>query len=161
MDSPIYQRILVPTDGSEVSALAEGAAIALARAYGSSIVALAVGQPYPPAMGAEGAMVIDPALETQALQAWATRTVARVADAAKAAGVACTPVTVIAYAPADAIVEQAGRHGCDLIFIGSHGRRGLSRLLAGSVAQDVLATATVPVMVLRPQPRQLDAAGGA
>lgn len=153
----MYTRILVPTDGSGVSALAERAAIDFARACGASIVALAVGQPYPPPASTEGAMVIDAALETEALQAWATRNATRVADAAQAAGVAATAVTDIAYAPADAIVEQARRHGCDLIFIGSHGRRGLSRLLAGSVAQDVLAAATVAVMVLRPQPQQLRA----
>lgn len=156
----MYKRILVPTDGSEVSALAERAAIDFARAHGGTVVALAVGQPYPPATAGEGAMVIDPVAETEALQAWATRQAARVAEAAKAAGVACTPVTAIAHAPADAIVEQAERNDCDLIFMGSHGRHGLSRLLAGSVTQDVLAAATVPVMVLRPQPRQLKAASG-
>ncbi|WP_296952623.1 universal stress protein [uncultured Massilia sp.] len=149
----MYARILVPTDGSDISAQAERAAIEFARAHGSTVVALCIGQPYPPAAAIEGAMAIDPATENAALQAWAARNAARVAEAAKAAGVDCVPVATIAYAIGDAILEQAERHGCDLIFMGSHGRRGLSRLLAGSVTQDVLSAAPVPVMVLRPSPQ--------
>jgi nucleotide-binding universal stress UspA family protein len=55
------------------------------------------------------------------------------------------------YAPAEAIVATADSQGCDLIFMGSHGRRGLSRLMAGSVTQKVLTDAHVPVLVMRPQ----------
>lgn len=110
----MYERILVPTDGCDVSAIAEQAAIVFARAHGSEIAALAVEQP-------------------------------------QAAGVRCTPLAVIDYQPSHAIVDAAGRHGCDLIFMGPHGRRGLSRLFACSVTQQVLADTPVPVMVFRPQ----------
>ena len=154
----MYARILVPTDGSEISAHAERAAIEFARANGSSVVALAVGQPYPPLAAIEGAMTIDPVAESAALQAWAAGNAGRVAAAAKAAGVDCVPVAAIAHSVGDAILEHAARHGCDLIFMASHGRRGLSRLLAGSVTQDVLAAAPMPVMVLRPQARPAGAA---
>jgi nucleotide-binding universal stress UspA family protein len=148
----MFRHILVPTDGSDTSAAAEAAAIALARVAGAEIVALSVGQPYPSFPAAEAAMVVDPAAETKALQAWTAANVGRVAQAAAAAGVACTTVTAIDPSPSRVILAQAGQRGCDLIFMASHGRRGLSRLLAGSETQAVLAQATVPVLVLRPQP---------
>jgi nucleotide-binding universal stress UspA family protein len=148
---PLYKRILVPTDGSDVSAVAEHAAIEFARAHGSEIVTLSVAQSYPAYAAAEASMAVDPNLDNDALRAWAERNVQRVSAAAATAGVACTPVTVFSHSPSDAILDGARDHGCDLIFMGSHGRRGLSRLLAGSETQKVLAGAEVPVMVFRPR----------
>ncbi|MFS2079645.1 universal stress protein [Telluria sp. Tellsp131] len=147
----MYDRILIPTDGSDVSAAAEQAAIAFARAHGSEVVVLAVGQPQPPIASAEAAMAIDPGLDDAVLLVAAKEHARNVADAAEAAGVKCTSLAVLDYSPADAILATADSHACDLIFMGSHGRRGLSRLLAGSVTQKVLADAHVPVMVMRPQ----------
>jgi len=147
----MYDRILVPTDGSDVSAAAEQAAIAFARAHGSEVVVLAVGQPQPPIASAEAAMAIDPGLDDAVLLDAAREHARKVANAAEAAGVKCTSLAVLDYSPADAILATADSHACDLIFMGSHGRRGLSRLLAGSVTQKVLADAHVPVMVMRPR----------
>ena len=149
---PLYKRILVPTDGSDVSAVAEHAAVEFARAHGADIVALSVAQPYPAYAAAEASMAVDPGLDNEALRDAAERNVRRVSAAAAGAGVACTPLTVFSHSPSDAILDSARDHGCDLIFMGSHGRRGLSRLLAGSETQKVLAGADVPVMVLRPKP---------
>jgi nucleotide-binding universal stress UspA family protein len=147
----MYDRILVPTDGSDVSAAAEQAAIAFARAHGSEVVVLAVGQPQPPIASAEAAMAIDPGLDDAVLLSAAKEHARNVANAAEAAGVRCTSLAVLDYSPADAILATADSHACDLIFMGSHGRRGLSRLLAGSVTQKVLAEAHVPVLVMRPK----------
>jgi nucleotide-binding universal stress UspA family protein len=147
----MYDRILVPTDGSEISAAAERAAIAFARAHGSEIVILAVGQPQPPIATAEAAMAIDPGVDDETLLAAANEHARRVADAARPEGVRCSALAVLDYSPADAILATAEGRGCDLIFMGSHGRRGLSRLLAGSVTQKVLADADVPVLVMRPK----------
>jgi nucleotide-binding universal stress UspA family protein len=153
----MYKRILVPTDGSDVSAQAEQAAIALARAHGGEIVAISVAQPYPVYVAAEAAMAVDPAIDAEAMRAWAERNVRRVSAAAAGAGVPCTPLTALSHSAGDAILDAATDHHCDLIFMGSHGRRGLSRLLAGSVTQQVLSYAQVPVMVLRPPPGSLHA----
>lgn len=147
----MYQRILVPTDGSDISAEAADAAIAFARACGSELVALSIAQPEPLLPSAEGAMattVLDPEL----MLAGAQRHAGRVADAAAKAGVPCTIVTGFGHSPAGEIIEAVARTHCDLVFMGSHGRRGLSRLIAGSVTQHVLAGSPVPVMVYRPRP---------
>jgi nucleotide-binding universal stress UspA family protein len=146
----MYKRILVPTDGSELSAQAASAAIEFARLAGATIVAFSVAEPYPLMPAAEGAMVIDPGIETRVLQEFAQQNVDQVAKAAKAGGVACETATAFSMFPDQEIIQAAADHDCDLVFMASHGRRGLSRLLAGSVTQNVLAYSKLPVMVLRP-----------
>lgn len=146
----MYTRILVPTDGSSVSELAAQAAIELARSCGSGIVALSIAVPEGGLPSVEGGMVLDPGQQVDALLEHAHGYVGTLARSARNAGIECTPVTRIDPDPAQAIVAAAREYGCDLIVMGSHGRRGLSRLLAGSVTQEVLAYAAVPVMVFRP-----------
>jgi nucleotide-binding universal stress UspA family protein len=146
----MYKKILVPTDGSGLSDQAVTAAIAFARAYGASIVALSVVEPYS-LVGTEGAMTLDLNAEMNTLQQAARNNVDRVAQEAQAAGVACATVTSFSAMPHDEIIQVAQQNGCDLIFMATHGKRGLGRLVAGSVTQNVLAHSTIPVLVLRPQ----------
>lgn len=147
----MYQRILVPTDGSAISAVAEDAAIAFAKACGADIVALSIAQPEPVLLTAEGALGTGSGFQIDVLLEQAKRDVNRVAAAAAKAGVRCLALTGYGYSPADEIIEAVKQHRCDLVFMASHGRRGLSRLIAGSVTQHVLAYSTVPVMVYRPR----------
>lgn len=146
----MYRRILVPTDGSPVSERAADAAIDFARACGSEIVALSVAVPEPAFQSLEGAVPWDPGLQMDLMMKQAEEYANALAGRARKAGVPCTTVANCALDPAEAIGDVAREHGCDLIVMGSHGRRGLSRLLAGSVTQGVLAYAPAPVMVLRP-----------
>lgn len=146
----MYKKILVPTDGSEPSQEAVTTAIEIARLASAEIVALSVAEPYP-LVSAEAAMAIDMGLEMEQRERAAQEIVNRVAQAAKTAGVDCRTVTMYSTLPHEAIIQAAAENQCDLIFMGSHGRRGLSRLLAGSVTQNVLAHATIAVMVLRPK----------
>jgi nucleotide-binding universal stress UspA family protein len=147
----MYKKILVPTDGSDLSDEAVAAAIEFARLAGSQIVAFSSVEPYPILPVTESAMVIDPGIDTEARLRIALENVEKVAQAARRAGVACTTATASALPVDLAIIDAATSHGCDLIFMASHGRHGLSKLLVGSVTQDVLAHSTIPVMVLRPQ----------
>ena len=146
----MYKRILIPTDGSSVSGLAADAAIELARSCGSGIVTLSIVVPELVFPYVEGGLVLDSGQQVDVLLENAHGFVGALAERARRSGIACTPVTRIDPDPAQAIVEAAREYHCDLIVMGSHGRRGLSRLLAGSVTQAVLAYAPVPVMVLRP-----------
>jgi nucleotide-binding universal stress UspA family protein len=68
---------------------------------------------------------------------------------ASAAGVPVKCVSVTSDYPADSIIKVASEEGCDLIFMASHGRRGLSGILLGSETQKVLTHAKVPVLVFR------------
>ena len=69
--------------------------------------------------------------------------------AATAAGVRCQPVHITSDFPADAILKAAKKHKCDLIYMASHGRRGLKGMLLGSVTQKVLAQVDISVLVHR------------
>ena len=145
----MYKKILVPTDGSELSEQAVTAAIELARLYGAGIVTLSVAEP-PPMWSSEAAMAVDLGVETEQRRQAAQQNVDQVARAAQAAGVPCHALIAYSAVPHDEIIHAAADNKCDLIFMASHGRRGLSRLLAGSVAQNVMAYSPVAVMVLRP-----------
>jgi nucleotide-binding universal stress UspA family protein len=145
----MYKKILVPTDGSSLSAQAAAAAIEFAHAHGGEIVAVSVAQPYP-LMAAEAAIAMDAAAESRILLTLAQENVDQLAQLANAAGVACERITALSFFPHEEIIKAALEHQCDLIFMASHGRHGISKLLAGSVTQNVLAYSTIPVLVLRP-----------
>ena len=145
----MYKKILVPTDGSSLSEQAAATAVEFARAHGAEIVTISVAQPYP-SMAAEAAVVMDMQTESQLLLDVARENVDQVAQMAKSAGVPCKSIFALAFAPHEEIIRAALDNQCDVIFMASHGRRGVSRLLAGSVTQNVLAYSTIPVLVLRP-----------
>jgi hemerythrin-like domain-containing protein len=77
--------------------------------------------------------------------AWLTRA----ASAAAAQKVACESVSAVSDRPHEAILEAAKSHGCDLIYMASHGRRGLRRRITGTVTEKLLEIATIPVLVVR------------
>jgi nucleotide-binding universal stress UspA family protein len=145
----MFKTILVPTDGSERSDKAIANAIDYAQHCKSKIVGIGVAEPYPFSPLAESAMAIDPSMYEENVRALAEQHVQRIADAAQAAGVACETITVLSFAPDEEIVSAAKKYGCDVIFMASHGRSGLSRLFLGSKTQKVLAHSPVPVLVLR------------
>jgi len=145
----VFSKILVPTDGSELSERAGRAAVAFAAQQRAAIVALCVAEPYPFAPLAETAFVDEREDFEKRARALAQEHVNRIASAAADAGVSCSTVVAQSHAPYDEIVKTAAEQGCDLIFMASHGRKGLSRLFIGSETQKVLANSSIPVMVYR------------
>ncbi|MDB5960735.1 MAG: universal stress protein [Massilia sp.] len=146
----MFKRILLPTDGSALSGAAVALAVDLARQWGSELVAVAVVQPALALPLSEAALTIDVAAETRQLLEDARRDVEAVAAAATAAGVRCATVTVSDQPIHKALLDVARDRQCDLILMASHGRHGLSRLIAGSQTQKVMAESIIPVLVLRP-----------
>ncbi|WP_026354436.1 universal stress protein [Massilia niastensis] len=142
----MYKKILMPTDGSALSERAAAAAIALARGCGADIVALSVAQPCFPILSA-ATPERGRESELDRMREAAARHADRVARLARNAGVPCSSVTVASPDPADAIIRAALDLHCDLILIAAHGQRGLTRLIAGSVPQRVLAYSPVPVIL--------------
>jgi nucleotide-binding universal stress UspA family protein len=144
----MYQRILVPTDGSEITAKAARQAINLAKLCGAELVTLSAKEPFP--YGAISEMQPTPPQEFfDAQERIAAQRIQTVLEAAAAAGVPCKAITVEALHPWEAICEQAREQGCDLIVMASHGRRGVAALLLASETQKVLTHATTPVLVVR------------
>jgi nucleotide-binding universal stress UspA family protein len=144
----MYRHILVPTDGSEITAHAIDTAVSLARALGASLTALSVKEPFP--YSAIGEMQpLPPQDFMDAQERIAQFRVKAVGDTARAAGLTCKSLTVEAMHPWEAIVDAAQLEGCDLIVMASHGRRGVSALLLGSETQKVLTHCKVPVLVVK------------
>ncbi|WP_157268108.1 universal stress protein [Azohydromonas aeria] len=144
----MYQRILVPTDGSEITAKAARQAIDLAKLCGAELVTLSAKEPFP--YGAISEMQPTPPQEFfDAQERIASQRVQSVLQAAAASGVPCKALTVEALHPWEAICDQAKEQGCDLIVMASHGRRGVAALLLGSETQKVLTHASIPVLVVR------------
>ncbi|MBB4845482.1 nucleotide-binding universal stress UspA family protein [Paucibacter oligotrophus] len=144
----MFKRILVPTDGSEISAKALNTAIGLARVHSAKLYALSVKEPFP--YSAVSEMQPTPPQEFfDAQERIASARVKLVLDQATEAGVACEGFTVEALHAWEAIIETANNHQCDLVVMASHGRRGVQALLLGSETQKVLTHCTIPVLVVR------------
>jgi nucleotide-binding universal stress UspA family protein len=144
----MYQRILFPTDGSDITAKALQSALGLAKLAGAELSALAVKEPFPySAMSEMQPVPPQEFFDTQ--ERVASARVKTVTEAATAAGVPCKGYTVEALHAWEAILDQAKALGCDLIVMASHGRRGMSALLLGSETQKVLTHSTLPVLVVR------------
>ncbi len=147
----MYKNLLVATDGSKLSTKAVVHAIGLAKPLGAKITAFYAAPDYPLPMYADG-VVYEPVSKKEyaAMMAKeATKVLDAVAAKAKAAGVECTTVHMIAPAPWEAILSAAKKEKCDAIVMASHGRRGVSALLLGSETQKVLTHGTLPVIVVR------------
>jgi len=144
----MFKRILVPTDGSDISSKAVSSAIALAKFHGATIFALSVKEPFP--YSAVSEMQPTPPQEFfDAQERIASSRVKAVLAQAEAAGVPVQGHTLEALHAWEAIIEHAGKHDCDLIVMASHGRRGVQALLLGSETQKVLTHCSTPVLVVR------------
>ena len=147
----MFKHILVPTDGSSLSLQAAKKAIAFAMATGARITAFYAGPRYTVQVYGE---FVPPDFVTPKEFEKQTRKTAEahlgaVEAIAAAAGVDCTRHYAVSDSPWEAIIRTAKAKKCDLIFMASHGRRGLSALLLGSETQKVLTHSRVPVLVHR------------
>ena len=144
----MFKRILVPTDGSDITAKAIATAIALAKSLGAQLFTISVKEPFP--YSAISEMQPTPPQEFfDAQERMANKRVLAVVDLAKAGGMDCQGHTIEALHPWEAIIDHAATLGCDLLVMASHGRRGVSALLLGSETQKVLTHSKVPVLVVR------------
>jgi nucleotide-binding universal stress UspA family protein len=147
----MFKKILVPTDGSPLSEKSIYAAVEFARANGSEIIAVSVAEPYVYSMFAEGSGVIpvESKAHDERVQELAQKHVEKVAKLAQARNVACKTRVSLSFSPYEEIVQAAKEFHCDVIFMASHGRKGLNKLFVGSETQKVLAHSTIPVLVFR------------
>lgn len=144
----MYKRILVPTDGSDITGKAIQAAISMAKLCGAELFTVGVKEPFPYSAISE-MQPVPPQEFYDAQERIAAGNVKLVIDSAAAAGVKCQGHTVEALHPWEAILDHAKGHACDLVVMASHGRRGVSALLLGSETQKVLTHSNLPVLVVR------------
>lgn len=143
----MYMHLLVPVDDTPLASALVEQAVAYARAGGARLTFLHVRADF--AARDDGALLhaMWPEAFADAAAGNARALLARAEAAARAAGVTAASMRVTSDRPHEAILETARDAGCDLVFMASHGRRGLKGALLGSVTRKVLEGATLPVLV--------------
>lgn len=144
----MFKHILLPVDGSELSQKATPAAIEFARTTGAKLTPYICLEEYPFLQSSDAGHEKRSVFEHR-IEAAAREELAKIEAAAAQAGVPCAGATSIAAAPYRGIIATATELGCDVIFMASHGRRGISGLLLGSETQKVLTHSDIPVVVFR------------
>ena len=147
-----YRKILVAVDGSKASAKGLREALRLAKAQRARLLILHVVDEYPALAALDGMMAGAPGADlVPALREGGKRVLARAKKTAAAAGVpAVTLLREMLSGPAAyPIVREAKKQRADLIVLGTHGRRGVRRLVLGSDAEQVVRSASVPVLLVR------------
>jgi nucleotide-binding universal stress UspA family protein len=146
----MFKHILIPTDGSDQARVAMHRGIDLAKTFGAQVTLITVDEPF------TMIAVEDPILWVQTQEQYMRATAKRAETLLKAGeryaeskGVKVTTLHAYDAAIHDAILRAAKKAGCDLIVMGSHGRKGLAALILGSTTYKVLAHAHIPVLVNR------------
>lgn len=145
----MFKKILIPTDGSPLSVAAITQGVALAKETGAKVVGLTVSIPF-------HTFALDPMMVADTRETYkedceerSAKYLGAIKTAAQAAGVPCEVAHVTAEHPYEAIIDTATKAGCDLIFMASHGRKGVSGLVLGSETHKVLTHTKLPVLVCR------------
>lgn len=145
----MFKTILAPHDGSPLSEKAVHAAIRFAEEYGCKLVVMSVAEPYPYSPLSETAFSDERMVYEDKMRVIAEEHVQKVSDVARARNVPVETIVTQSFSPYEEIINTATKWNCDVIFMASHGRKGMSRLFIGSETQKVLANTTIPVMVFR------------
>jgi nucleotide-binding universal stress UspA family protein len=151
----MYKHILIATAGSELANKGLLHGLALAKTIKAAVTIVTVTEIWSSlAMAREvgaatGARHVIDDYEKHAAEGARTVLNAAVTLAQVQHGVVAEPLHIADQHPAEGIVTAAKDKNCDLIVMSSHGRRGLSRLLLGSQASEVLAHSSIPVLVVR------------
>lgn len=144
----MFKHILLPVDGSQTSLMAVEKAKGLAQAFGSAVTLIYVIDPY--AFSGVGTdFAYGQAQYLGAATAEANGALGAATESLQAAGITVSASIVENHAIYRGILETANAVGADLIVMGSHGRRGLEKLVLGSVAAQVLAHAHLPILIVR------------
>jgi nucleotide-binding universal stress UspA family protein len=151
-EQAMYKCILIATDGSELGNKAVEHGISLAKIVNAPVVVATVTEAWSSLDLARAARHGNQNPITQyeemAIQA-ANNILDKASQTAKSHGVTCKLVHVQDQHPAEGIVNAATENGCDLIVMASHGRRGISRMLLGSQANEVVTHSKVPTLIVR------------
>ena len=148
----MYQHIMLPIDGSELSLKAVHEGVNLAKALGSKITLITVVSPYRLSVTSPITSGFVDEIEKrhdEESKKEAQKLHTEVVAGAKSEGVQCDSLVVMGDNPYAQIVEKAQTHKCDLIVMASHGRRGFDAVVLGSETVKVLTHSKIPVLVVR------------
>jgi nucleotide-binding universal stress UspA family protein len=144
----MFAKILVPVDGSETANLALEKAGMLAKSFGSQLILLTVIEPFPALTMSEMDLGIAQQQYAQIAQQQADSTLVKASAAMQAMGIEAQDMRLEGVSAWRGIVDAAENLDADLIVMGSHGRKGVQKLLLGSVTQKVTSHASRSVLVV-------------
>lgn len=148
----MYKHIMLPVDGTELSQKAVNECLALAKSIGAKVTAIHVVPHFhvhvPVGFNSELIGQLEQQREEESRKI-GRKMLADLEASARSNGVECENVVVVGDSPYEEIIDHAGKRGCDLIMMASHGRRGLDAVLLGSETVKVLTHTKVPVLVVR------------
>jgi nucleotide-binding universal stress UspA family protein len=145
----MYKHILLPTDGSELSERAIREGVRFAKSIGARVTALHVTPPFYPAGLNPGAFTAQADEHARRSKESARGALDFAERTAREAGVSCAVRHQESDSPWNEIIKTATDEACDLIFMASHGRRGVAALVLGSETNKVLTHSKIPVLVTR------------
>lgn len=145
----MFKNILLASDGSDLSRRAMHEAVQLAKSTGAKMIGLAVAVDFNPYLTTELMMSNDEMQPLSEILKDAESHVKEIEELAKSSGVAVQTYVVMGYEPAEEILKMAEDKSCDLIFMASHGRRGIDKIFLGSQAEKVLKNSKVPVLIFK------------
>ncbi len=147
----MFKHILVPTDGSTLSLRAAKNAVRFAKAHGARITAFYAAPEYHANVAGDymPANFVPLAVFEKQVEKTAAKYLGQIEKLAQVGKVACSTLYLSSDSPFQAIIKAAKSRKCDLIFMASHGRSGISGLLLGSETNKVLTHCKLPVLVYR------------
>jgi nucleotide-binding universal stress UspA family protein len=145
----VYKHILIPIDGSDLSNKAVEQGVLFAKKIGAKVTAVTVTEPFFLVLGSRQFDLSSPIEYTNLVETYAEEVLGAVSAAAQAAGVPCETLRMEHGQAYQAIIDAAEARSCDLIVMASHGRRGASAVVLGSVTVKVLTHSKIPVLVYR------------
>ncbi|HUS98523.1 MAG TPA: universal stress protein [Hyphomicrobiaceae bacterium] len=145
----MYTHLLIATDGSVLAQEALEQGVALAKKLEAKVTIVTVTEAWHSVVVGDAAVGFPIDEYENANAILATQTLTKAQSVAIKAGLKSETVHVKDSYPADGIINTAEKLGCDLIVMASHGRRGLTRLLLGSQANNVVTHSTIPVLICR------------
>lgn len=149
MAQEIYKHILIATDGSELAAKGVSEGLRLAKELKAKVSAVTVTEPWTMVFGDAEVESVPIEKYQESMNESAKKTLNAVAEEAKSQGLTCQILHAQNQHPGEGILSAAKEHGCDLIVMSSHGRRGLAGLILGSQTVTVLTHSQIPVLVIR------------
>ncbi len=146
----MYNRILVPIDGSPTSSQGLDEAIKLASLTGARLRLLHVVDEFAAAMGMSGYPPVTVDIMALLMEG-GEQTLKNAKETVLRHNIAVDTVLVEGFAGrvCDLVAAEVSKWGADLVVLGSHGRRGVGRIVLGSDAEQIIRSSRVPVLVVR------------
>ena len=145
----MLDNVLIPTDGTELSARAAAFGVQLAKKMGAKVTAVTVTTPADEIMVGEVSIIRHPEDYEQRASESARAILGAIGKLAAEAGVACEELHARSALPWQGILDAAKSRKADMIVMASHGRRGLSAMMIGSETQKVVNHSPIPVTIYR------------